>query len=208
MARSTLTSSYATYVTEIKEADCDVMRTEDRSWHSVFCLTVCRRSLFCRFWVGNCLVSALFLFRLGWWCWVWLVSSLFVLFWLYLLLVWCLGMWLPCALFTCRCSVRFLDLCSAQFLCWLCFCWYFGSCFWWCLVHLDRWMDYVKVRTGSLLQPSQATALHVFTIHFRQVQTWNDLAKAIEASDGKKTFFFGWSFFLPAVAPPSSLRRW
>ena len=48
-------------------------------------------------------------------------------------------------------------------------------------------MDYVKVHTRSLLQPSQATALHASHNSFSaSTNLWNDLAKAMKASDGKK----------------------
>ena len=48
-------------------------------------------------------------------------------------------------------------------------------------------MDYVKVRTRSLLQPSQATALHASHNSFpASTNLWNDLAKDMKASDGKK----------------------
>ena len=57
----------------------------------------------------------------------------------------------------------------------------------WCLLHLDSWLDYVKVRTHSLLQPSQATALHASHNSFSEsTNLWNDLAEAMKASDGKK----------------------
>ena len=68
-------------------------------------------------------------------------------------------------------------------------------CFWFgcfpvlCGVYcnLDSWMDCVKVRTRSLLQPSQATALHASHNSFStSTNLWNDLAKAMKASDGKK----------------------
>ena len=49
-------------------------------------------------------------------------------------------------------------------------------------------MGYVKVHTCSLLQPSQATALHASHNSFSaSTNLWNDLAKAMKASDGKKT---------------------
>ena len=48
-------------------------------------------------------------------------------------------------------------------------------------------MHCVKVRTRSLLQPSQATALHASHNSFpASTNVWNDLAKAMKASDGKK----------------------
>ena len=51
-------------------------------------------------------------------------------------------------------------------------------------------MDYVKVRTRSLLQPSEATALHALHVSHNScpasTNLWNDLAKAIKALDGKK----------------------
>ena len=48
-------------------------------------------------------------------------------------------------------------------------------------------MDYVKVHTRSLLQPSQATALHASHNSFSaSTNLWNDLAKAMKASAEKK----------------------
>ena len=56
-----------------------------------------------------------------------------------------------------------------------------------CLLHLDSGMDCVQVRTRSLLQPSQATALHASHNSFpASTNLWNDLAKAMKASDEKK----------------------
>ena len=60
-----------------------------------------------------------------------------------------------------------------------------------CLLQLDSWMDYVKVRTRSLLQSSYATALHASHNSFSaSTNLWNDLAKAIKASDGKNNTAF------------------
>ena len=60
-----------------------------------------------------------------------------------------------------------------------------GLCF--CFV-LDSLMDYVKVHTRSLLQPSQSTALHASYNYFpASTNLGNDLAKATKASDRKKS---------------------
>ena len=48
-------------------------------------------------------------------------------------------------------------------------------------------MDNVKVCARSLLQPSQATAEYASHNSFpASTNLWNDLAKAMKASDGKK----------------------
>ena len=97
--------------------------------------------------------------------------------------------------------VVFCFVCFCCFVCGLCFWCFLVSSFCGLPVQLDSSMDYVKVRTRSLLQPSQATAEHVSHNSFpANTNLWNDLAKAMKASDGKKkitetkmcSFFFLW----------------